>query len=107
MSSDVVTIALATGSAIKKDATQIAFQKLFPSSEVQLECFVTTSDINEQPIGFEETMRGRSQGGNYQTDLIRCIKSPQQYENADTRGRHYHLQSGHREWVGAGNRCVD
>jgi non-canonical (house-cleaning) NTP pyrophosphatase len=56
MSTEVV-VALASQSAIKKEATTQAFSNVFPNG-FELKCYATSSDINEQPIGFEETIKG-------------------------------------------------
>lgn len=53
-----IVVGLATGSALKKEATVTAFEKVFSGAKVSLQCFATSSEINEQPIGYEETIRG-------------------------------------------------
>jgi len=51
-------ILLASSSAIKIDATRKAFQELFPKHFVEVVSIKAKSEINEQPVGHDETLKG-------------------------------------------------
>jgi len=51
---------LGTKSEIKVNAVKKAFLKAFPSNEVQVLTCAASSNINEQPVGYQETLLGAS-----------------------------------------------
>lgn len=75
MSAGQIIVALATESAIKKDATVMAFGSACPSYGVKLQCFATPSHINEQPEGFQETMRGFISFSRDESDLFQELQT--------------------------------
>jgi len=43
---------------VKIEATKMAFQKVFPDSKFEFESVSVSSNVSDQPIGNEETIRG-------------------------------------------------
>lgn len=53
-----ITVSIGTKSDIKLNATKRAFASAFPNAHITILTCDAQSKINDQPVGFQETMRG-------------------------------------------------
>jgi len=58
MTSHEITVVVATTSPLKQNAVALAFDREFTGHHVHIVTYKAASHINEQPVGFQETIKG-------------------------------------------------